>query len=403
MATDHENPFRIHGAVRKPFFTDREEEIAIFRRVLMEPGAKMMVYGQRRMGKTSTLDNAVEAVNAGGGHAFLADISTVTTVADMANRILDGATKILGRRWTTFISDFVTRFQGGVKVAPDPVTGLLGASLELGVRQENLEVQQASLARVLDTLNDLAKARGVTLGLVLDEFQEITRLAGEQGEWHLRGVMQHHHNMSYIVAGSQPALLQAMAGKDRAFYDLLDHHAFGPIDRDHMSAWIDERMRSVGLVPNGAGQVCVDVAGARTRDIVRLARKCVDIAPDGAVVDHLTVASALQEIIDEAADQSEAWWSKLTPTQQNVLRAVAATDQGLTTKATRKRFALESGSVSNTLKAFVEDGRLARTVHGSGYCFDSPFLRGWIIVHALPDIAMHLSPSHIASATDEYK
>ena len=70
----------------------------------------------------------------------------------------------------------------------------------------------------------------------------------------------------------------------------------------------------------------------------------------------------------------------------------------------RKRY----GEAYNYLRKRIPflDYRQYRRDHlpiGSGYCFDSPFLRGWIIVHALPDIGMHLSPSHIASATDEYE
>ncbi len=403
MTINKDNPFRIHGTVRKEFFTDRKIELVKFERVLREPAAKMLVYGQRRMGKTSTLENAVDTVNAKGGHAFLADLSTVTTVTDMANRVLTSAAKTVGRRWASFISDLVSRLQTAVKVSPDPATGLMLPSLEIGVRQENLETQQASLAKVMDSLDAIAAGRGVTLGVVLDEFQEISRLGGDQAEWHLRGVMQHHQHLSYIAAGSKPALLKAMVGHGRAFYEMLDLHAFGPIDRTHMARWIDDRIQSVHLTPIDAGQACVAIAGARSRDVVRLARKCVDRAQDGASVGLIEVAAAYREIIDEDGDAVQGWWGNLTAAQQNVVRGVAASDHGMTTRDMRERFSLEgSGSVSNTLKALIEDGRLMKTTYGSGYTFDNPFVRGWVIVHALPDIGVRLDPTYIASQTGEY-
>ena len=403
MPVTAENPFRTHGTVQREFFADRDTELKRFKRALQEPASKLLVYGPRRMGKTSTLQNAVQAVNDADGHAFLADLSTATTAADMANRILAGATKAVGRRWSSFISDFAGRFQAGIKLSPDPATRTVVPSLEFGIRQEATEAQQASLARVLDTLEELAGARKVTLGLVLDEFQEIRRLGGEQAEWHLRGVIQHHQHLSYIAAGSKPALLKAMLGKDRAFYELMDPFPFGPIDRSVMAGWIDDRLRRVGLAPNGAGLLCVELAGARTRDIVRLARKCVDRAHDSAPVGAEEAAAAFREIIDEDADGTQSWWQNLTAAQQNVLRAVAATNQGMTTKDVRRRFALDaSGSVSNTLRALVEDGRLARTSHGSGYTFDNPYVRGWVIAHALPDLGIREEPTFIASPTDEY-
>jgi hypothetical protein len=404
MSAPRGNPFRIHGTVRSPFFTDRDQELGTFIRVLQEPTAKMLVYGQRRMGKTSTLENAVHSVNADGGHAFLADISTVTTVADMANRILAGATKAVGRRWTTLATDLLARLSAGFKLTTDPATGLATPSLEVSVREASAEHQRASLAAVLDSLDELAGARGVTLGIVLDEFQEISKLGGEQAEWHLRGVMQQHQHLSYIVAGSKPSLLKAMVDKGRAFYDMLDPYAFGPIDRRHMTAWIDERMHSVGLVPVGAGEFCVTYAGARSRDIVRLARKCVDRAVPGDTIGVSEVAAAYREIVEEDDDTVRSWWNDLKKPQQNLVRAIAAEDHGLTTQAARKQFGLSSSSnVSHALRALIEDGRVIRTRHGSGYAFDNPFVRGWVVVHALPDLGMRFEPTCIASPSDEYE
>lgn len=274
---------------------------------------------------------------------------------------------------------------------------------EIGLRDESKESQQASLAQVLDSLDSLAGDRSATLGLVLDEFQEIARLGGEQAEWHLRGVMQRHQHLSYIVAGSKPALLKAMVSRGRAFYEMLDPYAFGPIDRAHMAQWIDDRMRSVRLVPSGAGELCVAIAGARSRDVVRLARKCVDRAHDGATVGLVEVTSAYSEIIDEDDDAIHSWWSGLPASQQNLVRAVAAVDHGLTTKDVRKQFTLDgSGNVSHALKALVDDGRIIRTTHGSGYTFDNPFVRGWVIVRALPDLGIRLEPTFIASPASEY-
>jgi hypothetical protein len=405
MPISHENPFRIHGTVREPFFTDREEELKRFTRVLREPGQKMLVYGERRMGKTSTLENAVDRVNEAGGHAFLADLSTVTTVADMTNRILLGATKAIGRRWTTFVTDLVGRMQAAVKLSPDPISGLLVPSVELGARAASAEAQQESLATVLDTLDRLASERKVTLGLVLDEFQEVNRLGGEQNEWHLRGTMQRHQHLSYVAAGSKPSLIKAMVGKGRAFYELFDLFTFAPIDPAHMANWIDERMREVGLMTEGAGTLCVAYAGARTRDIVRLARKCVDRASDGDVIGASDVAAAFREIVDEDDDAIHSWWDGLTPPQQNTLRAVAGTSAGLTTAATRTRFGLEvSGTVSNTLRTFVEEGRLLKASlgSGSGYAFDNPFVRGWVVDRALPDIGLREAITFIATETGEY-
>ena len=88
----------------------------------------------------------------------------------------------------------------------------------------------------------------------------------------------------------------------------------------------------------------------------------------------------------------------------NLVRAIAAETHGLTTQAARKQFTLPASSnVAHALTALIEDGRVIRTRHGSGYTFDNPFVRGWVVVHALPDLGMRLEPPYIASPSDEYE
>jgi len=398
-----QNPFRIHATAGGEYFTDRKAELAKFRAILEEPAAKMVVYGHRRMGKSSTLALAVGSVNRAGGHALLADLSTASTLADISNRILSGAAKSMGKRWGDLISDWVKMLQGSVSLKPDPLTGTLLPSFDVSVRTDTLERQRETLTAVLDSLNSLARKRKMNVGLVLDEFQDIVRFGGEAAEWHLRGVVQSHHNVSYIFAGSKEHIIRAMLDKGRAFYRMLDEYRFAPLERRHMAAWIDDRLASVSLRPEGAGESCIRLGGPRTRDIVQAARKCADRSGDGGTIAWNEVAEAYVEIIEDMDDSIRTWWNTLTRQQQNVLRAVAGSGTGLTTGETRRRFSLgETGTPTNAAASLLKDGHLVRTDNGSGYVFDSPFVRGWVIIHALPDMGLALPATHIASETSEY-
>jgi hypothetical protein len=427
-----ENPFRINGLVDGEYHAGREQEIARFTTTLREPASKLLVSGHRRMGKSSTLARAVRLVNEQGGYAIMADLSTATTVADMANRILRAAAKTLGTRWTDLVSDLPKYLKVAIKVQLDPATQLPLPSLELGARDESLNAQQDSLASVLDTLDTMAARRRATLGVVLDEFQEITRFGGRstssrgratlgrkrgrlsgrqrsdvardaQPEWHLRGVMQQHQHLAYIMAGSRRSLLDAMIEPDAAFYKMLTPVRFGPIPAPQMATWIDLRLREAGYQVRGCGTHCVDWAGPRTRDIVRVARKCVDYAATSKRVDEETVIAAFSEIVDEESDAYGERWSRFTGHQQNVLRAVAASPDGLTTDHARRAFTLgATGTVSNTLAHFVDDGLLVRSANGSGYAFDDPFFRGWVVTRALVDVGQQFPMTYVATPTSEY-
>lgn len=381
------NPFRIHGVVAGEFFTDRAAEVDRIRATLREPGAKLLVYGPRRVGKTSAIARAVERQRAAGGVAFLADLSTGTTIADAANRILEAAGAALARKWKDVLVDLVKRIGASVTLAPDPATGLIVPSLNVSLRSATIEVQRASLARALDTLESLARERRTTIGIVLDEFQEIRRFGGDEAEWHLRGVIQRHAHISYVFAGSESHVIGRMLDKGGAFYKLADQLVFGPIDAGHLARWIDDRLAGAGVKPAGVGAAVVSLAGPRTRDIVQVARQCYDNCTRAKRATADDVAKAVDDVVDQQAAPFESMWGRFSAVQQNVLRAVAARVERLTTVDATRRFGFtSSGVAANAAKALVDSGTLVKAERRGAYGFDSPFLRRWVETRALPDI-----------------
>jgi hypothetical protein len=381
------NPFRIHGVVTEQFFTDRAEELDRILAALREPAAKLLVYGPRRMGKTSALVRAIARHEETGGLAFLADMSTASTLIDVANRILDAAGRALGRKWSDSISEFVKRLGMTISLTPDPGSGLILPGLDVSLRAAPLEEQRISLAKTLDSINGLAKARKTPIGVVLDEFQEIQRFGGEAGEWHLRGIMQHHQHVSYVLAGSQAHIIERMLDKGRAFYGLADQLQFGPIDPGHLSKWIDSRMTRGGVSARGVGAAIVALAGPRTRDIVQVARKCFDNCRMSGRAGEAAVTQAYDDVTTEQEALFQSMWNGLTAQQQNVLRAVAAGLDGLTTQASLKRFALtSSGAASNAASAMIQAGFLVKASSTTGYGFENPFFGHWVKRETMADL-----------------
>lgn len=388
------NPFRTSGVIQPPYFTDRETEVARIREALRTPGGKLIVSGERRMGKTSALVVALEGHRAEGGLGILADFSTASTPADLGNRLLAAATRELHRRWRDRVMDFFRQLRPEVTLGTDP-TGQPTASFGLRIREAPADDQYETVAGVLDALERLFAEREESFAVVLDEFQEIHGLGGEQAEWRLRGVTQHHQWVSYVFAGSRTSLIRRMQEKNRAFYQLADRLPFGPIDADHLAGWIDARMEGAGVRSRGAGAIIVRLAGARTRDVVQLARKSFDLASAGRKVDEALIADAFRELIAEEDDPVRLYWDGLTPAQQNVLRAIAAGEQQLTGKGAQRRFALSSPpAVRKAAEKFEEDGIVVRTAGGHYEC-DSPFVRGWLIQHTLQDLGMYWDPAGI--------
>lgn len=384
---NRENPFRIHGVVEGEYFTDRAGELKRILKTLREPAAKLLVYAPRRMGKTSAILRAIARHEQEGGVAFLADLSTASTLVDAANRILEASARVLGRRWKDSLQELVRGLGFKVSLTPDAATGTILPSFELALRSAPAAEQQESLSRTLDAVEALARERKTTIGIALDEFQEIERLGGEAAEWHLRGIIQRHQHVSYILSGSESHLIERMLDKGRAFYGLADQLAFGSINDAHLAAWIDDQMRRAGVMAKGIGALIVERARPRTRDVVQVARSCFDRCTRAGTATPADVAQALDDVVSEQEAPFQLLWSRLTRAQQNVLRAVAENRQGLTTAASIARYGFtSSGAASRTAGALVDQGVLVGAETAVGYAFENLFFGLWVAREAVGDL-----------------
>ena len=341
------------------------------------------------MGKTSAMLVASQAAERDGVHVLRADLSTASSTSDVTNRLLAAAVRSVGRTLKDLASVFVERLRISLSLRPDPVTGIALPTLDASLRTRSADAQRETLASTLDTMDDLAAERDIRIGIILDEFQEIHRLGGETAEWHLRGVLERHTHVSYVLAGSRTALIHRMVSEPgRAFYKLLDVLHFGPMEDEHFARWIDERMDASGRPARGLGSRCLDVAGPRTRDVVQLARACWRRWSGADDLEGL-VDAAFRDVVADEQVIARTLWDGLTPHQQDVLRAVAGSQVGLTSRETLERFALPaSGTVSNTAATLVADDLLVKVKLAPGYDFQSPFFRGWVVTQALPDVGI---------------
>ena len=369
------------------YFTDRAGEIRRIVASLKEPQAKLLVYGPRRMGKSSVLEASISRLQKRRIPALIADLSATTTVSDMATRILQAAAWQLRPTWENIVAELVKQLRVNVTVVAAAGSGHPTLTLDVSGRSAPLEDQRLTLGAALDAIDRLAAAKKRTVGIVLDEFQEIHRVGGEEAEWHLRGVIQRHKHVSYVMAGSRTSLILGMTEKNRAFFKLFELLPFGPIDEKHMERWIDSRMETHGLDPAGCGLRIIELARPRTRDIVQLARTAFEQGSAPGRLDARVIERAFERIVDIEGDLFLAEWERRTALQQNVLRAIAAGESKLFSEVVRDRYGLKGTSyVAAALETLLERDLVVK--RDSRYTFDSPFMQRWVVRHALPDVGI---------------
>ena len=377
------NPFRAGGFVEGPDFTDRAAEVTRIRAAMADPGS-LLVFGPRRMGKSSAIERAAAHARRDGSIVASADFATATTLTDVSNRLLRSLAAELtgpGER----LLEFIRGVRPEISLQVDPATGLPVLSLSADVRTRPVEDQRAAFESVLDRIEGLGAAHDRPVVLVFDEFQEILEIGGERADWFLRGIMQRHQHLSYVCAGSRESLIHRMLERDAAFYKHFELLHVGPIESDHMTTWIRDRMREHGVTatPDAVAAI-VQRAGERTQDRVRLAREVFGNGLADGKVTNETVEDAIRDIVRSEAEVFSALWNTLSATHQNALRALASRPPQLYGAEVLSRFGLSStAALASALASLRDRGVIVQSEHGPS--FDNPFFEDWVIRYLLPD------------------
>lgn len=373
-------PFRIGDHVTGPYFTDRAEEVA---RILaaLRASTRLLVFGPRRMGKSSAIAVAAERARSEGVLVVRADLATASGLVDVANRLLRS---LSAQRPADRLLELARGLSPHVTLSFEEATGAPRLSFGVARRRAGAEEQRWSLDEVIEGLAAEARS-GARVAVVLDEFQAIRRFGGEEVEWQLRDLIQRHGELSFVCAGSELSLIREMLERDRAFFRAFELLHLGPVDGDHLSRWIDDRLSGAGVAADGVGAAIIARVGPRTQDILQVARHVHARGLSRGEAGVEDVEEAVLDVVREEDPVIRGTWLGLTAHQQNVLRAVAAGAAQLFAGATRDRYGLPASStVAVAVNALESRAILCRD--DGAITFDSPFFRAWVVREALQDL-----------------
>jgi len=369
------NPFQVtRRPASRQAFCDRTAELGRLHQTWDSPGAKLVMYGDRRQGKTAALELVV-----------VFSLATAIGPEDAVRRLIQAVHKTIRRSWKTALNDLAVKLRFTVTLTPTPEQGGV-PEFTLGFEPGAAAPHSGMFTDALDTIEAELERRRLRLGLGIDEFQRLLKWGGEDIEWALKAALEKHSRISYVLAGSAPSLIEEMvSNKNRALWKTVETMPLGPIAPEEFSRWIVARAEStgVGLTPEVASRI-VTLAGPRTRDVIVLARETWEDArvnrgpgdPDRALAAH----------VDATADLHARIWQLRTDRERKLLRMLAVYPRiEPTADAVRRRFGLGPASTAaKALGVLVADEVLARP--GGRLTFDDPFFRAWVALTTGEDI-----------------
>jgi uncharacterized protein len=276
-------------------------------------GRRVVLLGDRRMGKSSLVINAL----AGSGQSLLEiDLRGVGSIHGFCSRI-SAAINEHGVP-TGFMRGLKGSFQE-VKIGPSWLSAKFVPA--------HLDVASELLGRLHGA------SEGGSLIVFFDEFQDLAEnlppTESKELLGLLRATIQRHHRTAYVFAGSaRPSMSDLFTEHDSPFYQTAVPLSVGPIPRTNMQEFLVRQFRlGDRKLARGTAETMIAVAGASPHD-VQLFAFYVWSRSERGLIDSEALRTALGDMLAQVGPRAEDVWFSATPAQRRLLSVLASMPGG---------------------------------------------------------------------------
>ena len=368
------NPFKYGTVVSGEDFADREAELRELSSKLKET-VRIFLVAPRRYGKTSLIRNVLMALQKQRLLTAYVDLYWATSSPEFmglyTSSVIRGS-KSIAKRAAQFVKEFLPRLRPRLSFDP-------AGNPELSVDASG-ESRAEVTEEVFHLPEQIAKSQGKRFVVVLDEFQEIMRLGGEDLERQIRAAIQNHSQVSYLFAGSKSHMLIDMVSeKTRPFYQMGTLMTLDKIPEKEFKTFVRSKFTKRG---RDISSEAIDRIFAECENVPHYVQLlCFHLWDHYQNVPQLEeehVGEALSLILRGQEPAYLTIWEGLTAHQRKTTKAAAAMrGQLLTSKETIQRFSLESASnVAKSLGALGSKGVLRK--EPDRYVFEDVLFGRWV-------------------------
>jgi hypothetical protein len=316
------NPFRFGALALDDAFTDRKDEIAELEADVRN-GQDVVIFAPRRYGKTSLVWRAAQELVREKVLVASVDLMTTPTPAKLAEKLAraihdDVATPLLrAKERLKVFSD--------LRVSPtitiEPETGNVAFRFAVGERGEDLH---ATIERLLELPGELAGARGRTVALVLDEFQEVADIDPRLPRL-MRAVFQAQPEVAHVYLGSKRHMMRRIfSDENEPFWRSAKQVELGVIEPRHFRGYIRRRFDKTGKVisPDGLDAI-IAATGGHPYATQELCYFAWQETPPQERCDAERVAGALAKVLRSEHAHFSLLWERASSVQRLLLGELA--------------------------------------------------------------------------------
>ena len=319
---DFKNPFIYGGRVSGDAFCNRESEI----RELLEDirgRQHVIIYSQRRFGKTSLVWKILEEIQKEGIIPVYADLYPISTLGEFIEEYAKAIARTLSmyEKAKRLMRELFSRLHlsMGIDTAGNP-------QWSVGFDRSR---ESETFDEVVSSMENYLKRKGKYGVVVFDEFQQITETNGEKTERRLRSAIQTHEHVSYLFVGSKRhLLLDLFSNPNRPFYRSGKIFPLEKIDLDHLQGFIKKRYNGAGVdIDQKTLELIVETTECHPYYTQYLCHVLYDIMEKRRIRTD-DVPKAIDLLLSRESTAYMNTWDLLTHRQKQTLVALSETGPG---------------------------------------------------------------------------
>ena len=371
------NPFSYGTIVKKPYFFNRKEECDRIVSTL-SGGNNLVLFAPRRFGKTSLVLRAVEELEKKNFTCIYFDFMPVYS----RESFIETYSKALISRQSNL--------QKAVKATAAFVKGIRpklvfdqSGNPEFSIDFTENKINEKTLGEILNLPEHLASENKRFI-IVLDEFQEINKLNGENFEKLFRSKIQHHQYVNYLFLGSRTHLLSDMFNnKGRAFYNAAMLMQIGPLPKEETVDFLINRFASSGIkIERDIAVFIIEQAGDIPYYIQLLASEIWQYVVSSTLkINKELIIKCAEKIVDLKSDYYYELYDRQSVYQKKLLKALVISGENVFSSNYTKRFHLTAASTTQKALAGLIEAGIVEKVEGH-YFIGDPFFKQFISRYA---------------------
>lgn len=369
-----QNPFKYGCIVTGADFCDRPELINQLRQNI-KAGQNIVVYGERRIGKSSAVYQAV--LKEKPRKPLLIDLMGIKSVDGLVKRILKAL--VAHEKKRGFVATILKKFASmRPTMSLDPVTSMPTISFDASV-----SLSAESIGEAIDLIKNEYGEKKVVV--IMDEFQDILDLHdSKEALAILRANIQYQDKLPYVFVGSIRGKMNSIfADSQSPFFKAAIPIEVNPIDNKRFATFIEEKMKKgKRIIGQQSIDTIFDIANNIPGDIQQMCQALWSVSQEGDQIDSDKTKEALQLIFSRERYAYEDCVRLLTKFQHKSLVGIA--NEGGENIFSNKFMKATGFTNASTLRKCIQRLVALNILfdYKGEYRFINPFFRAWLLTTA---------------------